>query len=110
MSSATKFYHHDGEFRMHRGGLLQSPTLAYETWGELNEAKDNAVLVFTPSADQTAMHDALNAANARIVDGPMANGGYVIEIKTDDLQAGLDSLKANDAVVLAESLNAGEQP
>ena len=70
----------------------------------------NAVLVFTPSADQTAMHDALNAANARIVDGPMANGGYVIEIKIDDLQAGLDSLKANDAVVLAESLNAGEQP
>ena len=34
-------------------GYLESPTLAYETWGELNEARDNAVLIFTglsPSA------------------------------------------------------------
>ena len=53
MSVATKFYQHDGEFRMHRGGRLDSPVLAYETWGELNAARDNAVLVFTglsPSA------------------------------------------------------------
>ena len=53
MSSARKLYQHDGEFRMHRGGLLQNPVLAYETWGELNDAKDNAVLIFTglsPSA------------------------------------------------------------
>ncbi|MDH3983894.1 MAG: alpha/beta fold hydrolase, partial [Gammaproteobacteria bacterium] len=38
---------------MHRAGYLESPTLAYETWGELNEARDNAILIFTglsPSA------------------------------------------------------------
>ncbi len=38
---------------MHRGGRLQSPTIAYETWGELNAARDNAVVIFTglsPSA------------------------------------------------------------
>ena len=38
---------------MHRGGFLHSPTIAYETWGELNNAKDNAVMLFTglsPSA------------------------------------------------------------
>jgi len=38
---------------MHRGGHLESPTLAYETWGELNAAKDNAILIFSglsPSA------------------------------------------------------------
>ena len=38
---------------MHRAGHVQSPTLAYETWGELNAAKDNAVLIFgglSPSA------------------------------------------------------------
>ena len=53
MSKATKFLQVDGEFVMHRGGSLQSPTLAYETWGELNQARDNAVLIFTglsPSA------------------------------------------------------------
>ncbi len=50
--SATKLYEHDGEFRMRRG-VLQSPTLAFETWGELNQRADNAVLIFTglsPSA------------------------------------------------------------
>ena len=38
---------------MHRGGVLTSPTIAYETWGEPNRARDNAVLIFTglsPSA------------------------------------------------------------
>ena len=42
---------------MHRGGYLESPTLAYETWGELNDARDNAVLIFSglsPSAHATS--------------------------------------------------------
>ena len=42
-----------GEFPMHRGGTLLSPTIAYETWGKLNQARDNAILIFTgmsPSA------------------------------------------------------------
>jgi len=43
----------EGRFRMHRAGYLESPTLAYETWGELSPARDNAILIFTglsPSA------------------------------------------------------------
>jgi homoserine O-acetyltransferase len=43
----------DGEFPMHRGGSLLQPTIAYETWGKLNEARDNTILIFTglsPSA------------------------------------------------------------
>jgi homoserine O-acetyltransferase len=38
---------------MHLGGRLQSPTIAYETWGQLNADRSNAVLIFTglsPSA------------------------------------------------------------
>ncbi len=54
MSPARKIVTFEGPFRMHRaGGVLQSPTLAYETWGELNPEKDNAILIFTglsPSA------------------------------------------------------------
>ena len=54
MSTAKKIVTFEGPFRMHRaGGIVDSPTLAYETWGELNSAKDNAVLIFTglsPSA------------------------------------------------------------
>ncbi|MDH3621418.1 MAG: homoserine O-acetyltransferase [Gammaproteobacteria bacterium] len=57
MSSARKIITYDGRFRMHRAGYLESPTFAYETWGELNEARDNAVLIFTglsPSAHATS--------------------------------------------------------
>ena len=57
MSTARRVVTFEGPFRMHRGGVIESPTLAYETWGELNAAKDNAVLIFTglsPSAHATS--------------------------------------------------------
>ena len=53
MGSARKHFTIDGKFKMHRGGVLESPTLAYETWGKLSDARDNAVLIFSglsPSA------------------------------------------------------------
>ena len=53
MGPAAKTITLDGRFRMHRAGYLESPTLAYETWGELNAARDNAILIFkglSPSA------------------------------------------------------------
>jgi homoserine O-acetyltransferase/O-succinyltransferase len=34
-------------FPMWRGGALHGARIAYETWGELNAAHDNAVLIFT---------------------------------------------------------------
>jgi homoserine O-acetyltransferase/O-succinyltransferase len=40
-------------FPMRRGGVLHGARIAYETWGTLNEARDNAILIFTglsPSA------------------------------------------------------------
>jgi len=42
-----------GGFAMWRGGRLPQVTLAYESWGELSAAADNAILIFTglsPSA------------------------------------------------------------
>ena len=64
MSPAIKLYTFDGRFRMHRAGHLQSPTMAYETWGELNSAKDNAVLIFaglSPSAHAASSEDDMSA-------------------------------------------------
>lgn len=52
-STATRIARIDGRLRMHRGGSLESPQIAYETWGRLNDRGDNAVLIFTglsPSA------------------------------------------------------------
>lgn len=42
---------------MHRGGVLESPSVVYETWGELSPSADNAVMIFTglsPSAHATS--------------------------------------------------------
>ncbi|MEM6512553.1 MAG: homoserine O-acetyltransferase [Pseudomonadota bacterium] len=53
MTDARQFLTLDGRFAMHRGGYLESPTLAYETWGTLNDARDNCIIVFSglsPSA------------------------------------------------------------
>ena len=39
--------------RLFRGSVIEQPVVAYETWGQLNAARDNAVLLFTglsPSA------------------------------------------------------------
>ncbi|NIL95313.1 MAG: homoserine O-acetyltransferase [Woeseiaceae bacterium] len=53
MGPGTKTITLDGRFQMHRAGYIESPTLAYETWGELSEKRDNAILIFSglsPSA------------------------------------------------------------
>ena len=60
MSNARKVHQIDGEFRMLQG-VLHDAEVAYETWGELNEARDNCILLFTglsPSA-----HAASSAAD-----------------------------------------------
>ena len=63
MGPATKKITLAGQFRMHRAGYLESPTLAYETWGELNDARDNAILIFSglsPSAHASSSAEDLS--------------------------------------------------
>lgn len=58
--SARRVLHLDREFEMHRGGSLPEVDIAYETWGRLSAAKDNAVLIFTglsPSAHAASSPD-----------------------------------------------------
>lgn len=60
MGPATKTVTIEGRFVMHRGGAIESPVLAYETWGELNAARDNAILIFSglsPSAHANSSVD-----------------------------------------------------
>ena len=59
MPDARRWFDLPSPFRMKRGGELVGARLAYETWGTLSPARDNAVLVLTglsPSA-----HAASNA-------------------------------------------------
>ena len=53
LGPATKFAALPDPFRFWRGGALSEGRVAYETWGALNAARDNAMLLFTglsPSA------------------------------------------------------------
>ena len=60
-------------FRMRRGGHLPEVILAYESWGELSAAADNAVLIFTglsPSAHAAASDEDLSPGWWEYMIGP----------------------------------------
>lgn len=60
LGPATKFAPLPEPFHFWRGGELHGGQVAYETWGELNEARDNAILLFTglsPSAHAASSPD-----------------------------------------------------
>jgi homoserine O-acetyltransferase len=60
LGPATRFARLPDPFHFWRGGELRGGQVAYETWGELNPARDNAVLLFTglsPSAHAAASKD-----------------------------------------------------
>ncbi len=57
MGDARRYFELPSPFAMKRGGELRGAHVAYETWGTLNAARDNAVLVLTglsPSAHMTS--------------------------------------------------------
>ena len=47
MGDARRYFDLPTPFAMKRGGQLHQARLAYETWGELSAARDNAILIFT---------------------------------------------------------------
>ncbi|WP_028769688.1 homoserine O-acetyltransferase MetX [Silanimonas lenta] len=57
----TRFFALPSPFPMRRGGTLHGARLAYETWGTLNAARDNALLIL-PGLSPNA-HAASNAGN-----------------------------------------------
>lgn len=57
---ATRFFDLPSPFAMRRGGSLTGARLAYETWGTLSPARDNAILIHTglsPSAHAASRED-----------------------------------------------------
>jgi homoserine O-acetyltransferase len=44
---ARRFAELSKPLRLHGGGVIEQPVIAYECWGRLNDARDNVVLLFT---------------------------------------------------------------
>ena len=57
----TRYIDLPASFPMKRGGALQGARVAYETWGALNPARDNTILILTGLSPDA--HAAANAAN-----------------------------------------------
>jgi homoserine O-acetyltransferase len=75
---ATRFLHVEEPFRFASGGKIPRVDVAYETWGELNAKRSNAVLILTGLSPDA--HAASNAENP--VEGwwePMIGPGKPID-------------------------------
>src|SRR5215831_13717771 len=60
MTAARKIMQLAEPFPMRRGGFLDNVQIAYETWGKLNSARNNAIIIFTglsPSAHAASSPD-----------------------------------------------------
>jgi hypothetical protein len=64
----------------------------------------DAVVRFRPDAQEQAIRTALQRCGARVVDGPTASGAYLLQLPAADRGASLERLRADGAVLLAESL------
>jgi anti-sigma factor RsiW len=65
-----------------------------------------AIVTFRPESPEAALRSALNAAGARLVDGPTAANAYVLELAGGP--AALQTLRAQPAVTAAELLDPAE--
>lgn len=54
--SGYKVYHHSEPLELDYGGSLPQFDIAYETWGELNAAKDNVILLHTGLSASSHAH------------------------------------------------------
>lgn len=84
--------------------LLSSDELAAQP------SQGNVVIILDPTSDQATLKALLAQVDARIVDGPMENGGYVLSLEADNLEAGLVTLEASEAVVMVQPLSIAEAP
>jgi len=67
-------------------------------------AAGNLLVMFRAEASEAQLRAALQAAGARVVDGPTAAGAWVLAVPASRKDAALESLRAQPTVKLAEPL------
>jgi len=67
----------------------------------------NLVVMFQPQASEHALRAALQAQDARIVDGPTVTGAWLLFVPPATRDQALQALRADPSVKLAESIDKG---
>jgi anti-sigma factor RsiW len=65
----------------------------------------NVVVIFRPDTREEALRHALQAADARLIDGPTAADAYVLHVPPAERTSALAGLRARREVVLAQPLD-----
>jgi hypothetical protein len=74
------------------------------------QAGANIVVLFHPDVAERDLRAALNDSGARLVDGPLAAGAYLLRVPDEERAAALSSLRASAAVALAQPIDAEPPP
>ena len=80
----------------------------YRMLGAKKSAGGNVVVVFKPDTAERDLRRILHAVGARVVDGPTVTDAYLLEVADAQQRGAIDRLRSEPAVVLVESLSAGE--
>jgi hypothetical protein len=70
----------------------------------------NVVIIFRPDTLESTLREALNASDARVVDGPTPAGAYVLHVPDAERPAALAELRRRAEVTLAEPIDAAASP
>lgn len=85
---------------------VTSPYHALGTATPAGKVEANAIVLFAPDMPTHDMRSALTAIGARITDGPLASGGYMLRIEPGLRANGLAQLRTRRGVVMAEPIDA----
>jgi hypothetical protein len=81
-------------------------TAPYHTLSSANVARPgNVIVMFKPETAEGQLRHMLDAAGARLVDGPTPAGAYLLFVKPDRRPAALATLRADGDVLMAEPID-----
>jgi anti-sigma factor RsiW len=89
----------------------EQPNDQYRALGAAGMAQTaNLVVVFAPDTKEEVMRAALEAADARLVDGPTETGAYLLRVDSAKREQALKRLRDNGAIALAEPIDGAAHP
>lgn len=78
----------------------------YRTLGTpAGQTAGNVIVIFQPDASEADLRRTLNAAGARVVNGPTSAGAYILRVSAVERSAALAKLRAQTDVVLAQPID-----